>query len=120
MSYSEPLINQVYRFFLAVGFGVLMGIFYEAVNLLKTVLFPGFRAAVVLDFLFSVVYTVLSFFFMLIYNEGEVRANLALAQLIGVYVFHKVFGKKITEPFDLLKRKIKDKKQKNIIKRNKN
>ena len=120
MSYSEPLINQVYRFFLAVGFGVLMGVFYEAVNLLKTLPFLGRKTSLAFDFIFSVIYTVLSFFFMLVYNEGESRANLVLAQLAGVYVFHITFGKKLTAPFIALKGKIGEKLSKNNIKRYKN
>lgn len=106
MTYSEPLINQIYRFFLAVGFGVLMGIFYEALGIVKTILFLGRKTGIAIDFIFSVIFTVLSFFFMLVYNEGEVRANLVLAQLAGIYVFHISVGKKISEPFIALKGKI--------------
>ncbi len=120
MSYSEPLINQVYRFFLAVGFGVLMGVFYEIINVLKTLPFCGRKTAIAFDFIFSVIYTVLSFFFMLVYNEGEARANLVAAQLIGIYVFHITFGKKLTSPFVALKGKIGRKLAEKKTKRNKN
>lgn len=120
MSYSEPLINQVYRFFLAVGFGVLMGAVYELLSILKILLSEGRKTVVFTDIIFSVLFTVFSFFFMLVYNEGEARANLVVAQLAGVYVFHITFGKRLIKPFIALKGKIKRKTAKKRTKKNKN
>ena len=120
MSYSELLINQVYRFFLAVGFGVLMGAVYELLSILKILLSEGRKTVVFTDIIFSVLFTVFSFFFMLVYNEGEARANLVVAQLAGVYVFHLTFGKRLIKPFIALKGKIKRKTAKKRTKRNKN
>lgn len=118
MSYSEPLINQIYRFLLAVGFGVIMGIVYEVLTVIKTLLGNGKRTVFFRDIVFSVLFTVLSFFFMLIYNEGEMRFNLIVAQLTGVISFHIAFGKRIISPVVAAQEKISKKLRKWKVKRN--
>ena len=120
MTYSEPLINQVYRFFLAVGFGILMGVLYEVLGIIKTLPFLGIKSGIAIDFIYSVIFTVLSIFFMLVYNEGEARANLVIAQITGIYVFHITFGKRIIRPFIKMKEKIRRKMSQKDIKRYKN
>lgn len=99
MSYSEPLVNQFYRFVLSVGFGVLMALFYEILSCVFLLLSGGKKAIFMRDILFSVVFTVMSFFFMLVYNEGEIRFNLIFGQLMGLAAFHITFGKMIQMPF---------------------
>lgn len=99
MSYSEPLINQIYRFVLSVGFGVIMSGFYEIISCIFLVFSDCKKSVFIRDVFFSVVFTVLSFFFMLVYNEGEIRVNLIFGQLLGLAVFHITFGKAIQVPF---------------------
>lgn len=99
MSYSEPLINQIYRFVLSVGFGVIMSVFYEVVSCVFLIISNSKKSVFIRDILFSVVFTVMSFFFMLVYNEGEIRVNLIFGQLLGLAVFHITFGKILQLPF---------------------
>ena len=99
MSYTEPLINQIYRFLLSLGFGVLMSLFYEILSCLFLIVSNGKKSVFARDIIFSVVFTVLSFFFMLVYNEGVVRFNLIFGHLSGLAVFHLTFGKMIQAPF---------------------
>ena len=99
MSYSEPLVNQFYRFVLSLGFGVLMAILYELLSCVFLIVSNGKKSILVRDVLFSVIFTVVSFFFMLVYNEGEIRFNLISGQIMGLLVFHITFGKMIQTPF---------------------
>lgn len=109
MSYTEPLINQIYRFVLAVGFGIIMGVLYELFVGARTLFTEKKWAIITQDISFSAVFAVLSFFFMLIYNEGVVRLNLIVAQVLGLYTFHITFGKKIVRPVRNLRRKLSKK-----------
>lgn len=118
MSYTEPLINQIYRFSLALGFGVLMAVVYEILSLVR-VFFHGRKVTFICDIIFSVIFTVLSFFFMIVYNEGEARFNLVAAQLIGLVSFHLTFGKYLLAPFSSVCEKLRNKLNFKL-KRNKN
>lgn len=98
MSYTEPLINQIYRFMLSVGFGIIMGLLYEVLTFIFTSLFYSKRSALLRDVIFSIVFTIMSFFFMLVYNEGEIRLNIIFGQISGVVIFHLTFGKYVLFP----------------------
>lgn len=99
MSYSEPLINQIYRFALSLGFGVIMSVFYELLSCLFLAVSVGKKSIFIRNIVFSVSFTVMSFFFMLVYNEGVVRLNLIIGQLLGLVAFHLTCGKSLRKPF---------------------
>ena len=120
MSYTEPLINQIYRFILSLGFGVIMSVFYEILSCFFLLISDRKRLVFVRDVLFSVVFTVMSFFFMIVYNEGAVRFNLIIGQLTGLAVFHITCGKIIQKPFLKLREKSKFKFKSKKYKKNKN
>ena len=120
MCYSEPLINQIYRFFLGVGFGAILAVVYELFAVVRSVMGQGKVIVIILDIVFSVIFTVLSFFFMLIYNGGEMRFNIVLAILLGLYAFHVTVGKNIVEPLVKLNEKIWHFFRKRRFKKNKN
>ncbi len=92
MNYSEPLSNQIYRFVLALGFGIIMGVVYELFVGIRVIITEKKGAIIFQDLLFGAVFSVVSFFFMLVYNEGAVRLNLIVAQFAGLWVFHLTFG----------------------------
>ena len=98
MRYSEPLSNQVLMFISSIGPGVLIGFIYD-------VIFSFFRAlgnkkalTIAADLGFSLIATLMSFFYMVIYNSGTVRLNIILAQLIGAVTFHYTLGKYVSVP----------------------
>lgn len=99
MSYTEPLINQIYRFALSLGFGVIMSVVYEILSCFFLLISVRKTAVFIRDVLFSVLFTVMSFFFMLVYNEGVVRLNIIIGQLLGLTVFHITCGKFLQKPF---------------------
>ena len=124
MTYVEPLSNQVLIFIRSIGPGVIIGILYD-------VIFSFFRAIstkrfmiITADLIFSIAATLISFFYMVIYNSGQVRLNIIIAQFIGAVAFHvtmckyvakittfiaRLIGKTIgwiSYPFTLISRKI--------------
>lgn len=98
MRYTEPLSNQVLMFISSIGPGVLIGFIYD-------VIFSFFRAlgdkkalTIAADLSFSLIATLISFFYMVIYNSGTVRLNIVLAQIIGAVTFHYTLGKYVALP----------------------
>lgn len=102
MTYREPLSDQVLMFIGSIGPGVLIGFLYD-------VIFSFFRAfgnkkalIVTADLCFSVLATLLSFFYMVVFNSGTVRLNMIIAQLMGAVAFHYTLGKYISKPVSLI------------------
>jgi hypothetical protein len=102
MTYAEPLSNQVLMFIRSIGPGVIIGLIYD-------VIFSFFRSlsnrrAVIIaaDLMFSVVATLISFFYMVIYNSGTVRLNIILAEALGAVAFHYTMGRYISKPIEFL------------------
>ncbi len=107
MNYAEPLSNQVLVFIRSVGFGVLLGLIYELFSAFRILLGDKKRAFVLCDIAFSLTATVMSFFYMVLYNSGSVRLNLLAAQLIGAAAFHIAAGRFLVKPFNFLMKKIR-------------
>lgn len=98
MTYREPLSNQVLIFISSVGPGILIGFMYD-------IIFSFFRAfgnkktiIIAADLCFSLSATLLSFFYMVVYNSGIMRFNMIAAQLIGAVAFHFTLGKYLSKP----------------------
>lgn len=98
MNYSEPLSNQVLIFIRGIGFGVILGFIYELFCVLRSLLSDKKLAYVVCDVLFGITAALMSFFFMVLYNDGIVRLNLMASQLIGAVAFHFASGKYLARP----------------------
>ncbi len=95
MTYSEPLFNQISRFVTSIGFGFFLCILYVAVVFLRMCISEKRWAIILQDLIFSFLATIISFFFMVLYNNGEVRLNLVTGQLIGGLVLYFTVGKYI-------------------------
>lgn len=68
MNYSEPLVNQVAVFCRAVGSGVLLGIIYDTVSAVRMLFGERKSVYVFFDTLYFVIASLVSFFFMVLYN----------------------------------------------------
>lgn len=93
MNYSEPLINQVTVFFRSVGAGIILGIIYDALCFIRMTLGERKSIYVTFDIIFSLTASVISFFFMVLYNTGQVRLNLMVGELLGGVAFHLSMGR---------------------------
>ena len=102
MRYTQPLSDQVLIFISSIGPGILIGFLYD-------VIFSFFRTfgnkktlTITSDLLFSLAASLLSFFYMVIYNSGTVRLNIVIAQLIGAVAFHYTLGRYLSKPVEFI------------------
>ncbi len=95
MSYSQPLINQPRILFFSIGVGVLLGIFYVVLQGMFRLLGEGKLSYYLSDAIFVVVFTLVSFFFMVLYNEGRVRLHLIIGEGVGFFLIYFSVGRYI-------------------------
>ncbi len=95
MIYSEPLFNQISRFVSSIGFGFVICVLYVVLVVLRSVISDKRWAIITQDIVFGVLTTVLSFFFMVLYNNGEVRWNLVFGEVLGGGVLYYTCGRHI-------------------------
>lgn len=97
MRYVEPLSDQVLMFISSVGPGVIIGLLYDVVTSFFGRLSKNRAVTIAGDLLFGVTATLISFFYMVIYNSGTVRLNIIIAQFIGALAFHITMGKYVAK-----------------------
>lgn len=95
MTYTEPLFNQVSRFATSVGFGFIICILYFVLFFIRKVISDKKSAVIIQDVVFGITGTIMSFFYMVIYNNGEVRFNLLIGEVTGAAVLYLTAGKYI-------------------------
>ena len=97
MTYAEPLSNQVLMFIRSIGPGVIIGLIYDVIfTFFRT--FSNKRAVIIAaDLTFSIIATLISFFYMIIYNSGTVRLNIIIAEIIGAVAIHMTMGRYIAK-----------------------
>ncbi len=95
MTYSEPLFNQISRFATSVGFGFVICILYYTVLFIRKIFSEKRCAVLIQDIFFGITATIMSFFYMIIYNNGEVRLNLLIGEITGAAVLYCISGKYI-------------------------
>ncbi len=69
---------------------------YIGVHSLFRAVFGKKRAIFFADIAFSVTATVVSFFFMVFYNNGQVRLHLFMGEALGFFVFMRTVGRHIS------------------------
>ncbi len=99
MNYSEPLISQITVFFRAVGCGILLGIVYDIISLIRMLFGERKGVYVFFDTAYFILASVISFFFMVLYNSGQIRLNIMLAEMAGGIAFHFSLGKYMLKSF---------------------
>ena len=97
MRYTEPLSNQVLMFISSIGPGVIIGLLYDVLFSFFSKLGKNTATTIVGDVLFSLIATMISFFYMVVYNNGTVRLNIIVAQIIGAVAFHITMGKYVAK-----------------------
>lgn len=97
MRYTVPLSDQILMFISSVGPGVIIGLLYDVVTSFFARISENTALTIAGDLLFGVSATMISFFYMVIYNSGTVRLNIIIAQLIGAVAFHMTMGKYVAK-----------------------
>lgn len=95
MSYSEPLINQPRVLFLSIGVGVVICMLYIIIQSFSKILGQSKPVIYFADITFCVLFTLVSFFFMVLYNNGRVRLHLIMGEVAGFFLFYFSVGKYI-------------------------
>lgn len=95
MNYSDPLISQVTVFFRSIGAGIILGMIYTALSFLRIIFGERKSVYVTFDIIFALTASVVSFFFMVLYNTGQIRFNLMLGELAGGLAFYLSIGRYI-------------------------
>lgn len=110
MTYSEPLVSQLNYFLLSLGFGFFIDLWYVIVMLIRMCISEKKCAVIIGDIFFSVTASIASFFFMVHYNNGQVRLNVIMGQVISAIVLHVILGSKILsiliKPASLVRRTV--------------
>ncbi len=92
MEYIQGISSQTALFFSALGFGFLLGFIYSVFRTFRLVA-PEVRGFVfVTDFLYFTVCGILSFFFVLVTDEGRLRLYTLAGELLGWMIYYFSFG----------------------------
>lgn len=78
---------------LSVGVGALLCIFYIIIQGFFRILGEGRLSYYLADGVFCVIFALVSFFFMVLYNNGRVRLHLVLGEAAGFFAFYFSVGK---------------------------
>ena len=93
MSYSEPLINQPRVLLLSVGVGAMLCVLYIVIQSICRLSGEGRFSYYLADGLFCTAFALISFFFMVLYNNGRVRLHLILGEGAGFFAFYFSVGR---------------------------
>lgn len=90
--YSLSLAEQTKGFLLSLGFGFLMGIFYDLFRIIRISISKSKKIVLVFDLLYCVFLGFCSYLFFLVVNEGDIRAFLMLGEGIGFAIYYFSLG----------------------------
>lgn len=90
-----PILAQTTSFLYAMALGAVLSLVYDIFRIIR-VAFGGKKTAVfVEDLLFSLVALVLTFVFVIAFNNGELRFFVLIGELFGFVVCHYTVGRVI-------------------------
>lgn len=90
--YSLSLADQTKGFLLSLGFGFLMGIFYDLLRIIRISISKSKKIVLVFDLLYCICLGFCSYIFFLVVNEGDIRAFLLLGEAIGFATYYFSLG----------------------------
>lgn len=101
MTYGFAISQQFELLLNSLGFGFIVGLFYRFVMTVREQVSSRKPAVILFDILFSVITTVTTYCFLLIYADGQIRLIALLAESAG-YAFYMMtvdsFVKKLLCP----------------------
>ena len=90
--YGLSLASQTRGFLLSLGFGFIMGIFYDLFRIIRIIISKGKLATIISDILYCIFLCFSLFLFCLTVNEGEIRVYLLLGASAGFCVYYFSLG----------------------------
>ncbi len=100
--YLPTLKEQTYAFLMCIGFGFLLGFFYDILRFIRKSFLNFKRSLIIQDILFCVISTFLTYCFLLCVNNGEVRVYTLTGLSLGFIIYYFTFGSIIVKLFDAL------------------
>lgn len=85
-------MNQFLMFMCSCGLGIGLGIFYDFFRILRLIINPKNIAIFVQDVIYFVFSGLLTFFFVLVFNFGEMRFYILGGECIGWIGYHLSLG----------------------------
>ena len=90
--YSLSLAEQTKGFLLSLGFGFIMGVFYDAFRILRICISKSPKLALPFDLLYFLLLGFCSYIFFLVVNEGDIRAFLIIGEIVGFASYYFSLG----------------------------
>ncbi len=92
MEYIQGLPTQTGLFLFSLGFGFLLGILYDVFRTLRMIIGSSEKLIFAADLLYFLICGVLSFFFILVTDEGRLRFYTVLGEALGWMIYYFSFG----------------------------
>ena len=92
MEYIQGISSQTALFFLSIGFGFLLGLLYDVFRTLRLVISDAKGFVFAMDFLYFTACGILSFFFLLVTDEGRLRIYTLSGEMLGWMIYYFSLG----------------------------
>lgn len=100
MTYILNMGEQSKIFALSLGFGFLIGIFYDVLRLFRLLCSDSKKVFFVFDLVYTVAAAVATFLFLLTVTGGSVRAYVLLGELLGFLIYFVTLGTLLSTFFE--------------------
>lgn len=90
--YGLSLATQTKSFLLSLGLGFIMGLVYDAFRIIRLSVSDKKIAIIITDILFSIIFCLCFFIFLITVNEGQFRFYLLLGTGIGFAIYYFSVG----------------------------
>lgn len=90
--YSLSLAQQTKSFLLSLGFGFIMGVFYDLFRIIRISISKSQKIILPFDLAYCVFLAFCSYLFFLVVNEGDIRGFLLLGEGIGFAIYYFSLG----------------------------
>lgn len=92
MTYLKGVPEQTRLFAFALGFGFMLGIVYDVFRTLRLIVSDGRGLVFAADVIYFFASAVLTFCFVLVFNDGEMRGYILAGEAIGWLVYYFSLG----------------------------
>lgn len=92
MEYITSLSSQAKNFLFSLGFGVLIGVLYDLLRIVRMSVSSSKRALYITDFIFVFTASVATFLFCLTVTDGQLRFYILFGEALGFFIYYISFG----------------------------
>ena len=96
--YIDDISIQINVFLYSLGFGFFLGLIYDIFRLTGTIIKRN-KTVFLQDILYFLLCSLLTFFFLLVVNNGKFRINILIALVSGFYIYYLTLSKSILNFF---------------------